>query len=204
MKPKLKNKKSFPRGMRELKGKINNKKIFGFDVETYDHNKKFLCASIIGQNYKKFYTYKKISGIESDGDINDMIKELYSNRIFRGSYIVATNLMFDFFSIFPIEKTFDCFKVIERQGGLILATSYCKYKKPYGLFSITKINEMIQEGIIKDKGRETYKITFIDSLNHLKGSVESLGEIININKLDKPDFLGLHPKNLSDWRYMKE
>ena len=194
----------FPVGLRQLKGKIKTYKVFGFDVETFNNNKDFLCASLVGDNYEKFYTYKKIKGIESDGNLQDLKKELYTNRIFRNSYVCATNLLFDFFSMFPIKEALDNFRIIERQGALVFAQSYCKYKNPTGFYTNKKIYDMKKALIVKDKGREFYKITFIDTLNHLKGSVNELGNIIDLNKLTSPKCLGLEPKKLEEWFYMKK
>ncbi len=64
--------------------------IFGFDIETYDDNKKFLCASIYSDNprlCKTFFSKKEI------------IKFIQKPE-FRGSYISATNLGFDYFGTF--------------------------------------------------------------------------------------------------------
>ena len=89
-------------GLRPLKGKVKPIKIFGFDIETYNNNKNFCCGSIVGDNYCKFFRDKQ-----------EMINDFSSNRNFRNSYLVATNLMFDFFGLFDIEEAINKFNIIE-------------------------------------------------------------------------------------------
>jgi len=182
-------------GLRPLKGKVKDIKIFGFDIETYNNNKNFLCGSIVGDNYTKFFTDKQ-----------EMINEFASNRIFRNAYLVATNLMFDFFGLFAIEDAIKKFNIIERAGSLVLATTYIKYSKDdYNFYKKSQLNLLKYDKKIKDISKEYYKISFIDSGNHLRTTVKSLGNIIGLPKLElSVKLLGHKPKNKKDWENMKE
>ena len=173
-------------GLRILKGKIKPIKIFGFDIETYNNNKNFLCASIVGKDYS-FYTEKK----------EELITEFLTNRIFRNSFITATNLMFDFFAMFNLKDVFKHFDIIERAGSLVLAVSYINYQGN---------QEFHKKGFIynnKLKTKDFYKITFIDSKNHLNVPLFKLGKIINQDKLPTPKFIGHKPSNKEEWQEMK-
>ena len=182
-------------GLKPLKGKFKIYPIFGFDIETYNRNKNFLCASIIGDNYQKIFYNKE-----------DIKKELSTNRIFRGSYLCATNLLFDFFGIFEIQEALENFNLIERAGSLILATTHIKYdSKDYKFYNRVKLMKMLKKLKTRDKAKikefqqQYYQIKLIDSANHLKTSVEKLGKIVNFPKLEKPVFLGKYPRNKKEW-----
>lgn len=113
-----------------------------------------------------------------------MISYLMSWR-FKGKIIVATNLAFDFTVLFWKSKEWNLFKRIE-SGGQLLSCVHrpVDYKK---------------KGSIK----------FIDTTNYVFFSVEKLGSILGIKKLDKPsswkkvfnketqsvDYLPQKPKN---------
>ena len=163
------------KGLRILKGKVKTYKVFGFDTETCNNNKDFVCSSIVGTLYTKFFTDKK-----------SMIEELQTNRIFRGSFLVATNLMFDFFSLFGIREAIKQFMVVERAGSLIFCKTYVSYDaKDKSFIHPDRVKED------KEKYADTYALTFIDSGSHLRTSVANLGKIIKIPKLESPDTLGV-------------
>lgn len=170
-------------GLRKLKGKTKKQKIFAFDVETYNNNKNFLCASIVGDDYL-FFTKDK----------EEFKKELALNRIFRNGYIFATNLMFDFYSIFSIKESLEWFKLIERTGNIILASTYISYNSK---------DKNFYKDVAKGNKKDYYKINFFDSLNHIKLKVSKMGELVNLNKLKQPENLGEKPKNKEEWDYMK-
>jgi DNA polymerase elongation subunit (family B) len=166
--------------------KVFEKPIFGFDVETANNNKDFVMATINGNNYlKTFYTRK------------DLIKELVHNQIFRRSYIIATNLMFDFFASFDRDNAFNVFDILERQGRVLCATSYINYKKPE--FHNKQDMQDFVHNVKNYTHQDFYKIMFIDSLNHALLSVDDMGKILKIPKLEKPPFLGKFPKNKKQW-----
>lgn len=185
-------------GLKPLKGKLKKYPIFGFDIETYNNNRNFLCASIVGENYQKIFYNKE-----------DLKKELATNRRFRGAYLCATNLLFDFFGIFEIREALENFNLIERAGSLILATTHLKYDaKDYNFYNNTKMIKMLQKLKTRDKEKiktfkqQYYQIKLIDSANHLKTSVMNLGKIVKLPKLKSPSFLGKYPKNKKEWEYM--
>lgn len=185
-------------GLKPLKGKLKTYPIFGFDIETYNNNKNFLCASIVGDNYCKIFY-----------DKDSIKKEFSKNRIFRGAYLCATNLLFDFFGIFGIKEALEKFNLIERAGSLILASTYIKYDADnYNFYNNAKLISMLKELKTRDKSKikrfkqQYYQIKLIDSSNHMKASVESLGKIIKLPKLKSPSFLGKKPKNKEQWEEM--
>lgn len=167
-------------GLYPLKRDPTKKRLFGIDVETSEDNQRFLCAAVIGEGYSKtFYSRQELQD------------ELASNRIFQRAFICATSLMFDFYALFPdIPKTHDKFQIIERNGDLVFCKTYVP-ASPDGSF--------IHPERIRDLDGEYEPLTFIDSLAHYKSSVESLGRVIQIPKIDHPSFLGSTPKTRAEW-----
>lgn len=162
--------------------------LFGVDTETYDKNRKFALASIVGEDYSKVFKTRE-----------DIQKEIATNQAFRNGYLCATNLMFDFNALYPdFIDAVKQFHVIERGGDIILAKGYVPYKPDGRVHSIEELRQ--KKADLKDY----YNITFIDSISHLKASVENLGKIIGVNKLVKPSFLGLKPKTASEWKELEE
>lgn len=108
-----------------------------------------------------FYNKEGIGVYKSFYDRKEMISYLMSRR-FQGKQIVATNLAFDFTKLFWKTKEWNLFKRVE-SGGQLLS---CIYKpKDY-----------------KKRG----SIKFIDTTNYVFFSVEKLGKILGIKKLEKP------------------
>lgn len=156
------------------KQKLIKIKTIGFDIETYDNNKKFLMASLVADDWKRVYFNQK-----------DLIEDLKSKKCW-GSFIVASNLSFDFFGTFFNHDELMQFTTLFRGSDLMFATTYIEN----GQF------------IKKPKKQRKGKITFIDTFNFVKMSVEKLGKIINIEKLKSPDFIGKKPKNKKEWDEM--
>jgi hypothetical protein len=136
------------KALRPTQAKIKAKKIFGFDIETSGENNDFVMGSIYGENFLKIFWDKR-----------EMQKFFYSSHIIRSGVIFATNLGFDFFSLFDEFEEYSKFELQMRGDRFI------KIK-----LSVTK-NE---------------KIVFYDTLNFLMASVENLGNILKIPKLPKP------------------
>ena len=141
---------------------LSNKKLVkfdfvGFDVETYGYDNKFFLGGIY---YYRGKTEKNPVYIPFY-DREEMISFLLSPK-FMGKYIVATNLDFDLTKLFLNTKYWNDIKRIERGSQLI----YAEYK----------LKNWEKKG----------KIKFIDTTNYLFFSVEKLGKIIGVNKLDKP------------------
>jgi len=162
--------------LKPTKQKLNNKKLFGFDIETYGQKNDFLLASIVGENYEKLFYTKE-----------EFIKEIRTNTIFKDSIIYATNLGFDFFGIYFNEGGF---RLCHRGGRLLSAKSFF-YKKKFQA-----------NGKVKTKSLKS--ITFIDSMNYAMLSVKEMGENIGMPKLEHPFFLGKMPKNEEEWEIMRK
>jgi hypothetical protein len=170
--------------LKPVEGKPRITRIFAFDIETHENNQEFTCASIVGDDYTKFFY-----------DRESMISEITHNPIFENSQLWATNLMFDFNAIFPDPAHYlRDFSIIERQGSIVMAKTYIYMGKMFHPDSVPR----------KLKSHNFRPITFLDSANHLKSSVERLGDIIQIEKMQKPTFLGNKPINESQWRELKE
>ena len=149
-----------------------NKQVYGFDIETYDDNKKFLMASIHdGKNCNIFY------------DKDELITEFKRSK-YQRCYVSATNLAFDFFGAFYKKEDLKHFNFLWRGSDLI--------------YSKTKL----KKGILYKHGKNMDSLTFIDTMNYVKLSVNDLGKIMNLPKLKSPDFIGKYPKDKAEWDEM--
>ena len=153
-----------------------NKRIFGFDIETYDDNKSFLMASITSDDEKWIFR-----------DKHELI-DFFKTKKFNNSIIVASNLAFDFMGTFFGEKEIKDFDWIFRGSSMIYAKTYIHHKQ-------------FQKSAQTQTGK-AFPIWFIDTFNYCNLSVEKLGKILKFPKLDKPDFLGKYPKNETEWKIM--
>lgn len=146
----------------------NNKKIFAFDVETWQDNKKteldlhykhqhFLMGCVVGDNLRKTFWDKK-----------DMADFLLSWSA-RDSMIFATNLDFDFNMLFSGDKRF--------KGSLFIPKG--------GLIHVNR----------RDK---KHSWSFYDTLAYTRASVQKLGNLFGKNKLEAPSWLGQTPKTYQD------
>jgi hypothetical protein len=162
-----------------LRSKIVRPPVVGFDIETADDNKTFLCSSFYTPEYQKTIFTKE-----------EFREELLNRKIYHNAFIGATNLSFDFFgSVFgeDIEKHF---KLLFRGSDLIFAKTYV-YKSNF--YSSSKIQT--PEGIAHART----SITFIDSMNYTKMSVKSLGDWIGIPKIESPLTMGKTPQTPEEW-----
>ena len=158
------------------------KQIFGFDIETYDDNKEFLCASIVYDENNYFFTKNKRA----------LINE-FKKKQFHNTFVCATNLAFDFNGTFYNEPEIDKFSVLYRGSSLLFASTYLDHNGNMYTDSKNKINQS-----------RNRPLTFIDSMNYAMMSVNNMGKILKIPKLDTPDCIGEKPKTNSEWEYMKE
>jgi hypothetical protein len=127
-----------------------------------------------------------------------------TNFIFKDSVIFATNLSFDFFGTFFGDSDLSNFKTLFRGSDLLMAETHFLRGKFYPFPT-----ERLPEEKAAKRGRNTdtnrlKSLKFLDSLNYAKMSVESMGEIIGIPKLEKPSFLGQNPESEQEWEYLKE
>ena len=141
---------------------LSNKKLVkfdfvGFDVETFGDNNEFYLGGVY---YYRGRT-ENLPVYKVFYDREEMIKFLLTPK-FQGKYIVATNLDFDLTKLFLNTEYWNDIKRIERGTQLIYAEYCLKFWEKKG------------------------KIKFIDTTNYLFQSVEKLGKIIGVNKLDKP------------------
>jgi len=169
---------------KQTKQRTFKKRFFGFDIETYNDNKSFLLASIVGYNrygkpYEKTFHSKE-----------EFIKEIKTNRIFKNSYIFATNLGFDFFGMFFNTEDVKYFQTVFRGSSLLFAKTY---------FSGEEFSSSSKKSY--KSGKRKSSVTFVDSLNYAKMSVAQMGKIIGMPKLESPVF-GNYPKDDAEMQYM--
>jgi len=147
----------------------------GFDIETYDDNKRFLCGSISSPTGNIFFT-----------DKSEMRKEFF-NKKYRYHIFVASNLGFDFFGLFFGHEYIRKFRFIMKGSSLLYATCYNMHGDP-----------------VKDRMKGSYKVTFIDTMNYSPLSVQDMGKIISVDKLEKPACLGNKPGSMAEWDQMRQ
>jgi len=149
------------RPKKHTKNILKPHKIFSFDIETYGDMNTFYMGSVYDESgYQVFYNKE------------DMKKFILSKNVYRyKSYVIATNLMFDFFALFDYEEL-DNFNFIFRGSELLTC-----------------------QKIIKNKDRNR-KVKFIDTFHFAsKISLKNLGKIIGIDKYPSPYFIGEIPNN---------
>ena len=136
-------------------------KIFAFDVETYGEFNDFYMGSVYSDDGAVVFYDKEA-----------MKAYMNSNLIYkRKHYLVATNLMFDFFALYDYDEL-DDFNFIFRGSELIT------------------VRKTISGHISKQKR----KINYIDTFHFAtKMSLANLGKIIKFNKMPSPSFIGEIP-----------
>ena len=171
------------------KQRIFKKRMFGFDIETYNDNKNFLLASIVGYDrYNNLYE-------RTFHNREDLIKELKTNVIFRNSTLFATNLKFDFFGTFFNTEEAGNFTTPMRASHLLGSKTY---------FDGNNFTAFSKKDYKSGKRRSS--LEFLDSMNYVTLSVEKMGiELtkrgINLPKITKPTF-GEYPKTTQEMDYM--
>jgi hypothetical protein len=131
-------------------------RILGFDIETQNKNKEFLCGSIWSGDAAECRTFWN----------RDELAEYVLHRRFHNCIIAASNLSFDFFGAFHNHEAMNNARLLWRGGRLLRATM-----SAWGGNAIRDSKE---------------RITFLDTMNYLPASVESLGEIIGVPKIKPP------------------
>lgn len=149
----------------------------GFDIETFGNENKFLMGSL-------FFNDDFIMTFDNKPDFYSFLltQNWLNKRIF------AHNLQFDFLGLFFGTEHFDGFRIFQRGSDFIAAKSNISGNK----FNYSRI-----------PGNRN-KIVYCDTANFYKASLEKIGKIINIPKMQKPDFLGQKPKTKSDYEYLRE
>jgi len=166
----------FQKKLKKTIQSCNDKLLFGFDIETYDSNKKFLMASLYNSD---------IGYVKCFYNVEDFVTEIKTNHIFHDSVIVATNLSFDFFGTFFNSSEIRNFKTLFSGSSLLNAKTYLYNDMFFPYKSI--------------KRKKLPSITFIDTCNYVKMSVSNMGQIIGYNKLKSPSCLGNKPDTISEW-----
>jgi len=153
-----------PTKQRNFKGRI-----FGFDIETCNDNKEFVCASVWEDEdyvdpYNSVVTKKSWFFTNKRELIN-----FFKTERFKNSVIAATNLGFDFFGTFEREEEIRKFRTLFRGSSLVFAKTWIRNRE----FSdkAYKINKRKK----KYYGKPC-SITFIDTFNYAKISVEKIGK----------------------------
>jgi len=180
--------------------KIHKKRIFGFDIETCNDNKTFVCASIKGvqSKWKTPYLFKS-------KDKTAIIKELKTNLVFRNSEIYATNIDFDFFGLFFDTDEIGNWESIQRGSKLLQQKTF-----------VVK-NEFVLNDKFGGTGKSNNRrpaIIFRDSLNYAPMSVNAMGHILahlypdeDLRKRPTPSFIKdpnhwVAPSNDAEWEEM--
>jgi len=148
--------------LRPLSSKIPSYSIYAFDIETTGSDNDFLMGSVVGDNVKKIFWDKK-----------EMIKYITTKRDFyHSSRIFATNLSFDLMALFQKTEWMPKLSILLRGSKIIQAKLQVETHQP----------KKDTEPIIK-------KMTFLDTLNYSLFSVEELGKIINLPKMEMPPYI---------------
>lgn len=171
-----------------LKSKIRMFKFISFDIETYGKENRFLFGSVYdGQAFQMFYDREKMI-------------DFFINNHFKDTYIVATNLGFDFNALFIGTKYYPDFEYILTNGKMIMAKWHMKKKDHKDCVNV-----------------------FIDTMNFAGFSVYTLGKITKCPKLNTPVYIGQIPNknklaiiwvdeqykktkqlDIDEWTYYKE
>jgi hypothetical protein len=132
--------------LRPKKESIKKRPIFGFDIETFSKDNKFLMGSIIGNNVK-FVSWDK----------KTLQKNILSKRL-DNSLVFATNLGFDFFALFDDIRLYSKFELRMRNDRFIAIILHKENKKSITFldtFNFLKCSVADLGKIIKlDKGKK--------------------------------------------------
>ena len=171
---------TFHKRLEPGKQRKNKKKIYGFDIETDMNDKNtFICASVYGDDYQKRLKNKQ-----------ECIDEFKHAR-YRNSIIAATNLGFDFFGTFMGTLEIQQFNLLFRGSFLLYARTW-----------LDGSSQFFRKSLTSQKAHGT--MTFLDTLNYAHMSVEQMGEVLKIPKIDIGDKIGTVPQNDAEWDAMFE
>jgi hypothetical protein len=169
----------FQKRLRSTKQKGKRHKIAGFDIETCDDNKTFVCCSLVARGREPLFFTKK----------EDFLKEISCRRKWGNYWIFATNLGFDFFGMMFGTDYIGKFGLVWRGSDLISAKAYYTDK---GLSSK-----------VEDRNNHKY-LQFVDTMNYIKFGVKDLGDkLLKMKKLDYKE-IGQMPRTIPEWAEMKK
>jgi len=150
----------------------------------------------------KEHNYKKVIGfdIETKGEENDFVLACFysddlqytcyskqevvdfiSSRRLRNYNVFATNLGFDFLG--TLYENSNQWSVLERNGCIY---SFKWYQN------------------ISEDGKLTKPVNFFDTMRILPFSVEKLGKLVNIPKMDHPSCFSKQPQNEKEYKELQE
>lgn len=164
-----------------LTAATKKKLICAFDCETYGELNTYVMNTFV-------YKDKNLSFWNKEEFINFLI---HTKEIQTGGMIFASNLMFDFFTVFDTSELQKNFSMLFRNGKMLKAFCYIHNGK------------LINPSLAK-KNEKKRKLQFFDTLNFFPASVEVLGRCINFPKMEKPKFLGELPKNQEQKDYLEK
>lgn len=147
----------------------------GYDIETYGKYNRFLMGAMSFRNGRNVH-FKRSS---------DVRRYLIDNRKwFKDKIIWCHNLSFDFLG--TLEADLKDFSIVQRGSDFISCKSY-----------------LSKDGFSRKYKDSSYKIMFYDTLNFFKGSLKTIGELIELNKYQSPDFIGEKPKTEEEYDQMR-
>lgn len=150
------------------------KNLFAIDIETHGDDNAFLCATIVTEGPSWSFRDKR--------ELIEFLKQ----PAFRNSWMVATNLGFDFWGIFYGEPEMKDFLPCYRGSQLIFTKTWL-YDNRFN----NRPNEVT---------KRQQMVLWIDTMNYAPFSVEKWGDILKLPKLAKPASLGRVPKDEDEWR----
>jgi len=154
-----------------------NKKFCAIDVETYSNKTKFQTGIIYMEDEEPmFFTDKR-----------EMINYLKGNK-FKNVWIFTTNIQFDFFKLFEGEIEVKHFQILFPKSAMIYAKTFLIN----GEFSY-----------YNDGKKGNRSIYILDTMNYAGGSVENMGKIIGLPKLECPFPYGYKCKNKKELESMR-
>lgn len=160
----------------KTKARKFNKLIYGFDIETFNDNKKFYCATVYSEDKPQF--------TQTFFDKKEL-RDYFKLKRFQNSVVAATNLAFDFMGTFFNHKDIKEFDLLWRGSDLLYAKTQIYNKK----FNLNL------RGIKHNWARS---LTFLDTMNYANLSVKKLGNLVKIPKLPLPKSLGRLPNNTKE------
>lgn len=164
------------------KQRFNKKPVFGFDIETYDDGREFYCGSIFADRIYKDWQSDHVFFYEKQELINELKKKKFEN-----SLLFAINLQYDFNGLFYGTPEIKQWRPQYNGSRMIWNKSYLKNKKFH----------------FRKESNHHEMLMCIDLANILCMRAEQIGELINVNKMQTPSFIGERPKTVSDKAYMK-
>jgi len=157
-------------GLKPLKSTFRTKKICAFDAETAGEKNDYVLNSFVSDKEEHIFTNR-----------HAFINFLCQKREYQtNTHIFATNLMFDFFTVFKEPELQNKFQLLFKNGKLLKAKAY-----------VVK-QELCHPNNTPQNAKQR-KLEFFDTINFFPAPVSVLGKVIGSPKLLKPACLGRFP-----------